>query len=101
MFVQDSLVICRLRKNSEFRLNDSSNRASPNQGITFPTSNGAVPEVGINQTGLSEGDRAAGSFSDSYSIDQIDSTSESEPKLATEVTLTETSSQQKVGRIVG
>ncbi|XP_030956589.1 NAC domain-containing protein 60-like [Quercus lobata] len=92
---QDSLVICRLRKNSEFRLNDSSNRASPSQRITIPTGNGAVSEVGIDQTGLSEGDRAAGSFSDSYSIDQIDSTSESEPRLSTEVTLTETSSQQK------
>lgn len=92
---QDSLVICRLRKNSEFRLNDSSNRASPSQRITFPTGNGAVSEVGIDQTGLSEGVRAAGSFSDSYSIEQIDSTSESEPKLSTEVTLTETSSQQK------
>ncbi|KAL4611773.1 hypothetical protein ACB092_08G149900 [Castanea dentata] len=92
---QDSLVICRLRKNSEFRLNDSSNRASPSQRITFPTSNGAVSEVGIDQTGLSEGDRAAGSFSDSHSIDQMDSTSESEPKLSTEVTLTKTSSLQK------
>ncbi|KAK7836528.1 nac domain-containing protein 60 [Quercus suber] len=84
-----------LRKNSEFHLNDSSNRASPSQRITFPTGNGAVSEVGIDQTGLLEGDRAAGSFSDSYSIEQIDSTSESEPKLSTEVTLTETSSQQK------
>ena len=92
MFVQDSLVVCRLRKNSEFRASSNQSHSS-----TLPNSNGAVSEAGIDHVGLS----AVGSSHDSYSSEQIDSTSESKQKLSNEVTLGETSSQQKVGCIVG
>jgi hypothetical protein len=100
--MQDSLVVCRLRKNSEFRPSDSSPRASSIQGHlpTLPNSNYAVCEAGIDQSGLSEGDRAVGSSNDSYSTEQIDSTSESEQKRANDVTQAETSSHQKVGFIL-
>jgi hypothetical protein len=90
--MQDSLVVCRLRKNIEFRPSDSSTRAAPGQRH-LPNSNYAV-------SGLSEGDRAVGSSNDSYSIEQIGSTSESEQKRTCDATLAETSSQQKVGFIL-
>ena len=90
--MQDSLVVCRLRKNIEFRPSDSSTRAASGQRH-LPNSNYAV-------SGLSEGDRAVGSSNDSYSIEQVDSTSESEQKRTYDATLAETSSQQKVGFIL-
>ncbi|XP_059429496.1 NAC domain-containing protein 40-like isoform X2 [Corylus avellana] len=84
--LQDSLVVCRLRKNTEFRPSDSSTPAFSSQRH-LPNSNNAV-------SGLSEGDRAVGSSNDSYSIEQIDSTSESDRKRTNDSTLAETSSQQ-------
>lgn len=100
---QDSLVVCRVRKNIEFRLNDSSNRASLNQGhlLTAHNSGNAVSEGDIDQMAVSEAGKAAecskkcSSSNDSYSIEQFDSASESEQKLSNEVTLAESSSQQK------
>ncbi|XP_040993161.1 NAC domain-containing protein 60-like [Juglans microcarpa x Juglans regia] len=91
---QDSFVVCRLRKNLEFRPTDSTNQASSTQrnSLDLPC---AVADVGIEQSGLSEGDKAVGSSHDSYSLDQIDSTSESDQKLTNEVTMAESSSQQK------
>lgn len=83
---QDSLVVCRLRRNSEFRASSNQSHSS-----TLPNSDGTVPEAGIDHVGLS----AVGSSHDSYSSEQIDSTSESKQKLSNEVTLGETSSQQK------
>nr|UBT01677.1 NAC transcription factor 73 [Litchi chinensis] len=95
---QDSLVICRLRKNADFRLNSTSNQNS----LRMRSSNYAVSEGGTDQTGMSEGDKAFESSSkkcssshDSYSIEQIDSASESEQKLANDVTLTESSARNK------
>lgn len=100
--MQDSFVVCRLRKNLEFRPIDSTNLASSTQrsSLTLPSSNFAVSDVVIEQSGLSEGDKAVGSSHDSYSLDQIDSTSESDQKLTNEATMAESSSQQKVGFIL-
>lgn len=99
--LQDSLVVCRLRKNSEFRLNNSSNQAS--QARRMNNSNCAVSEGGTDQTGMSEGDKAVESSSkkctssnDSYSIEQNDWTSEAEQKLWDDANLTESFSHQQV-----
>lgn len=99
--LQDSLVVCRLRKNSEFRLNKTSTRASQHRRVH--NSNCAVSEGGTDQTGMSEGDKAVecsskkcSSSHDSYSIEQTDSASEAEEKLLDDVNPTESSSHQKV-----
>jgi hypothetical protein len=101
VLMQDSLVVCRLRKNSEFRPSDASTRASSSQrdSPTLPNSNYAVSGAVIDQSGLSEGDKAIGSSNDSFSIEQIESTSESEQKRTNDVAQAETSSHQKVGFI--
>ncbi|KAK9279219.1 hypothetical protein L1049_012897 [Liquidambar formosana] len=100
---QDSLVVCRLKKNSEFRLNETPNWGSPTRrhSSTLNNSNHAVSEVGIDQTGVAAGHKAAECSSkkctssyDSHSIEQIDSASESSMKLTNEV-LQPGSSHQK------
>ncbi|XVF05107.1 hypothetical protein REPUB_Repub05bG0143100 [Reevesia pubescens] len=101
---QDSLVVCRLRKNSEFRLNNTSNQAPRNQRqlTIMHDSNHATSDGGTDQTGMSEGDKAveycskkASSSYDSHSIELIDSASESEQKLSNDVGPTESSTPQK------
>ncbi|KAL2331906.1 hypothetical protein Fmac_019487 [Flemingia macrophylla] len=99
---QDSLVICRLKKNTEFRLNDSSNRASSSQRhpVNSHESGCAISEGGIDQRGVFEQDKEVGCSSkrssSSYgSMDQIDSVSESNLRPANEATLTESSNQPK------
>ncbi|XP_022754089.1 uncharacterized protein LOC111302443 [Durio zibethinus] len=98
---QDSLVVCRLRKNSEFRLNHTSNQAT-RQLPTMHDSNHATSDGGTDQTGMSEGDKLVESPSkkatssyDSHSIEQIDSASESELKLSNDVGPTESSTPLK------
>lgn len=97
---QDSLVVCRLRKNSEFRLDNTSNRAYQHRRVH--NSNCATSEGGTDQTGRSEGDKGVASSSkkcssshDSYSIEQTDSASEAEQKLLDDVNPAESSSHQK------
>ncbi|OMP01504.1 No apical meristem (NAM) protein [Corchorus capsularis] len=101
---QESLVVCRLRKNCEFRPNNTSNRAPRNQReiSTMHDSNHATSDGGTDQTGMSEGDKAAEIYSkkttssyDSHSIEQIDSASESEQKLSNEIGPTVSSTPQK------
>ncbi|XP_052874579.1 NAC domain-containing protein 89-like [Gossypium arboreum] len=101
---QDSLVVCRLRKNSEFRLNNNSNRVARNHRelSIVHDSNHATSDGGTDLTGISEGDKAiefyskkATSSNDSHSIEQIDSASESEQKLSNEVAPTESSTLKK------
>ncbi|XVE59622.1 hypothetical protein DITRI_Ditri05aG0060800 [Diplodiscus trichospermus] len=101
---QDSLVVCRLKKNSEFRLNNTSNRAPRNQQhlSTMHDSNHATSDGGTDLTGMSEGDKAVELYSkkatssyDSQSIEQIDSASEPEQKLSNDVGQTESSTPQK------
>ncbi|XP_062016755.1 NAC domain-containing protein 89-like [Rosa rugosa] len=96
---QDSMVVCRLRKNSEFHLNDTTNRGSSSQSplSTVQNSENAIFEVGIDQ-----GEKATECHSkkstssyDSHSIEQIDSASDSYPKLTPEVTQMESSQHQK------
>lgn len=93
---QDSLVVCRLRKNTEFRMNGSQRRLS-----TMTGHNHAISEVNIDQTNLSEREQGIESSSnkcsssyDSYSIGQVDSTSESDQKPSNEFTQPESSHQQ-------
>ncbi|KAK6936254.1 NAC domain [Dillenia turbinata] len=83
---QDSLVICRLRKKSDFGVNESSNQET-SQRFLLPAidSNSAVYVVGIDQTAPSEGNRIVDRSSkrcsssyDSQSIEQIDSALESD-----------------------
>ncbi|XVF46969.1 hypothetical protein PTKIN_Ptkin03bG0071200 [Pterospermum kingtungense] len=100
---QDSLVVCRLRKNSEFRLNNSSNQAPRNQQqLSTHDSNHATSDGVTDLTGTSEGDKAVEFYSkkatssyDSHSIEQIDSASESEQKLSNDVGPTESSTLPK------
>lgn len=95
------MVICRLRKNSEFRPSDITNQASSSQHQLSPTQNCncAVSDVGIEQgdktvEGCSK--KCSTSSYESYSIEQIDSASESNKKFTTEVTQPESSGHQKV-----
>ncbi|TYG67564.1 hypothetical protein ES288_D05G085900v1 [Gossypium darwinii] len=98
---QDSLVVCRLRKNSEFRLNNTSGRAPRNAPQLSPIhdSNCATSNGGADQTGTYKGDKAylkkGTSSYDSHSIEQFDSASESEQKLSNEVGATDSSTPQK------
>ncbi|KAG4981079.1 hypothetical protein JHK82_034329 [Glycine max] len=75
---QDSLVICRLKKNTEFRLGDSSNRASSSQ--RHP--------VGCSSK------RDSCSYG-SPSMEQIDSVSEPNQRPVSEATLAVSSGQPK------
>ncbi|KAF7823205.1 NAC domain-containing protein 40 [Senna tora] len=102
---QDSLVVCRLKRNTEFRLNDASNRASSSQVVAVNSheSNCAVSEAEIDQRALSEQDKGVAGCSSkrsscsygSPSVEQIDSASESNQRPANDAALTETSSHQK------
>ncbi|KDP32250.1 hypothetical protein JCGZ_14878 [Jatropha curcas] len=91
---QDSLVVCRLRRNIDFRPNDSSNRTSLNMRHL------SISEAGTDRPGTSEGEKAAessrkySSSHDSHSVEQFDSASESEQKHSSETLLAESSSQQ-------
>lgn len=87
---QDTSVICRLRRNAEFRLSDASNRASATQrqGTTVESSIHVTSEGETDQMGISEGDMAivggharTSSSYGSHSIEQLDSTSGSNQKL--------------------
>ncbi|KAE8682457.1 NAC domain-containing protein 89 [Hibiscus syriacus] len=90
---QDSLVVCRLRKNSEFRLNNTSNRA-PRTPPIMHDSNCATDQTGTSELDKAYLKKGAGSF-DSHSIEQFDSASESEQKHSNEVGPTESSTPQK------
>nr|XP_011459419.1 PREDICTED: NAC domain-containing protein 89 isoform X2 [Fragaria vesca subsp. vesca] len=97
---QDSIVVCRLRKNSEFRLNDTTNRGSSSQS---PLSAQHNSENVVSEIGTDQGEKAidcnskkSTSSYDSHSIEQMDSASDSYQKLTPEVTQMESSEHQKV-----
>ncbi|KAK7324846.1 hypothetical protein VNO77_28724 [Canavalia gladiata] len=101
---QDSLVICRLKRNTEFRLNDAPNRASSSHRhpVTSHESDCGISEGGIDQRGVCEQDKEVGCSSkrssSSYgspSMEQIDSMSESNQRPTNEATFTESSGQPK------
>ncbi|KAF1859439.1 hypothetical protein Lal_00010023 [Lupinus albus] len=82
---QESLVVCRLKRNTEFRSSDSQNRASSSQMhlVNSHESDGVLQE-----------DKEGSSYG-SLSTEQIDSVSESNQRLANETTLTESSGHAK------
>lgn len=95
---QDSMVVCRLRKNSDFRLNDTKNRGSSSQS---PLSTMQKSENAISKVGIDQGEKATECYSkkstssyDSHSMEQIDSASDSFQKPTTEVTQIESSGHQ-------
>jgi hypothetical protein len=106
--VQDSLVVCRLKRNTEFRVNDASNRASSSQvnPVHSHESECAVSEGGIDdqrricdheQEKEIDGSSKRGSSSyGSPSMEQIDSVSESNLRPANDATLTDSSGHLKV-----
>ncbi|KAH7852597.1 hypothetical protein Vadar_026928 [Vaccinium darrowii] len=53
---QDSMVVCRLRKNTDFRINDSPRQGSSSQRqlSTENSSNDTLSEVGVEQLGILE-----------------------------------------------
>lgn len=104
LYLQDSMVVCRLRKNSDFHLNNTTNRGSSSQSplSTMHKSENAVSEVGIDQ-----GEKATECYSkkstsshDSHSVEQIDSASDSYQKPTTEATQIESSGHQMVSLFV-
>ncbi|KAK4286314.1 hypothetical protein QN277_002885 [Acacia crassicarpa] len=102
---QDSLVVCRLKRNTEFRHNDASNRASSSQqqAVNSHESNCAVSEAEIDERGVSERDKGVGCSSkrsscsyDSPSVEQIDSACESNQRTVNyDAAVAESSSHQK------
>ncbi|KAL9332954.1 hypothetical protein Peur_073093 [Populus x canadensis] len=96
---QDSLVVCRLRKNAEFRPSDTSDQGDVNERhlSTTHNSSNAVSDGGIDQGGVPASEKAAecSKSYESYSIEQLSSASESELKLSNDVALAESSSHQK------
>ncbi|KAI3412493.1 NAC domain-containing protein [Psidium guajava] len=98
---QDSPVICRLRRNTEFRINDSSNQASLSQRelSSVDNRNHVTSEGGIDGTTLSQAAegfaRRCPSSYDSRSVEQTDSASESNQNLPNEGTVTESTIRQK------
>lgn len=96
--VQDSMVVCRLRKNNEFHLNDTPG----NQWNDLAVTNGTVDlsrAVQLNGLGLINGGEccskeASSSFS-SHSVEQIEFGSESD-KLNKELPQHHSSSHWKV-----
>ncbi|KAG5114565.1 hypothetical protein JHK82_037834 [Glycine max] len=102
----ESLVICRLKRNTEFRLSDASNRASSSQRhpVNSHESGCAISGGGIDQRDACEQDKEVGCSSkrdsSSYgspSMEQIDSVSESNQRPVNEATFTESSGQPKEG----
>lgn len=84
---QDSLVICRLKRNSEFQSSDSPKLSSSNQGHIPAESNGnlSLSNIGVEPSGLAERDKEVESSSKdhsgsyiSHSVEQLDSGNESE-----------------------
>ncbi|KAF9676352.1 hypothetical protein SADUNF_Sadunf09G0129700 [Salix dunnii] len=96
---KDSLVVCRLRKNAEFRPSDPSNQGSVNERhlSTTHSSGDAVSDGGIDQGGVPSREKAA-ECSKGYgscSTEQLSSASESELKLSNDADLAGSSSHKK------
>ncbi|CAL0332150.1 unnamed protein product [Lupinus luteus] len=88
---QESLVICRLKRNTEFRSSDAQNRASSSQMqlVNSHESDGVDQRDGVCQE-----DKEGSSYG-SLSTEQIDSVSESNQRLANETAFTESSGHAK------
>ncbi|XP_057457422.1 NAC domain-containing protein 40 isoform X2 [Lotus japonicus] len=98
---QDSLVVCRLKRNTEFRLSDASNRASSSQIQPVHSHESSDGGIDQSQRGLGEGaqDKEVGCSSkrssSSYGSEQIESVSESNQRPANDGHLTESSGHLK------
>ncbi|XP_010031542.2 NAC domain-containing protein 60 isoform X1 [Eucalyptus grandis] len=98
---QDSPVICRLRRNTEFRINEGTDQASPSQRELSSvddrnnvTSKGGIEGITLSEAGEGFARRCPSSY-DSHSVEQTDSASESNQNLLNEGTMTESSIHQK------
>lgn len=96
------MVVCRLRKNSEFDINDNPGRDSLVQSDLSPVDNSTTALSGVEQSGMVEGTKTGDNFlkegSSSYnsqSVEQIDFGSESDEKV-TEFDQHNFSSNEKV-----
>ncbi|XP_044483511.1 NAC domain-containing protein 40-like [Mangifera indica] len=96
---QDSLVVCRLRKNSDFHLNNTPNQASRTRrnphSICTASGGTEVTETSEGDKGVESCSKKCSSSHDSYSIEQTNSINVAELKLVDDVNLTASSSHQK------
>ncbi|KAH7862618.1 hypothetical protein Vadar_007279 [Vaccinium darrowii] len=101
---QDSMVVCRLRKNTDFRINDSPRQGSSSQRqlSTENSSNATLSEVGVEQLGILErakvvescSKEGSGSYNSHSAEQQIDPGFESDWELANEFSHLGSSSHQ-------
>ncbi|PIN02826.1 hypothetical protein CDL12_24661 [Handroanthus impetiginosus] len=97
---QDAMVVCRLRKNSEFRLNDNPRTNLPTERDLSTVNNSPIALSGGEQSGMADGkvaESCSKEFSSSYnshSVEQIDGY-ESDDKATNEFSEHDTSSLNK------
>lgn len=90
MYLQDSLVVCRVRKNSEFRTNGSQRHLSTGHKYAISDqTNPSEREQGIECSS----NRYSSSNDNSYSTEQLDPASGSDQKLSMESIQAESSDQ--------
>ncbi|KAL2536396.1 NAC domain-containing protein 60-like [Forsythia ovata] len=84
---QDAMVVCRLRKNSEFHINDNPGSSSLVQSDLSAINNSTTALSGVEQSGMVEGtkvgdncSRECSSSNNSLFVEQIDSGSGSDEK---------------------
>ncbi|KAL3530347.1 hypothetical protein ACH5RR_009669 [Cinchona calisaya] len=101
---QDLMVVCRLRKNSDFHLDDTPGKKSLEQRDPSDVNNTATASSEIEQTGASDGTMAAECSSkecssnyNSQSIDQIESGFESDNRIPDDLSHHPSSSHHKEG----
>ncbi|XP_071931515.1 NAC domain-containing protein 60-like [Coffea arabica] len=99
---QDFMVVCRLRKNTEFHLDDSPRRKPQEGRHPSAANNNAAASSGIEQTDASEGallgdcwSKECSSSNNSHSTDQIESGFECDDKVPNELSPYASSSHQK------
>ncbi|KAI4340469.1 hypothetical protein MLD38_025300 [Melastoma candidum] len=95
---QDSPIICRLRKNIEFRSGEGMNASSSKGPQLIAGEENHMASEGDTEIPSYVGDefvRRTTSSYGSYSADQIESTSESNQRLTNEATVTESSTRPK------
>ncbi|CAA3006243.1 NAC domain-containing 89-like [Olea europaea subsp. europaea] len=99
---QDTMVVCRLRKNSEFHINDNQGISSLIESDMSVVNDVTTTLYGVEQSGMVEGTKVGESCSkeyssiyNSHSVEQVDSGSESGEKV-TEFNQHNSSSNEKV-----
>lgn len=99
---QDFMVVCRLRKNTDFNLDDSPRRKSQESRHPSSGNNNATASPGIEQTDASEGAMVAdccskecSSSNNSLSLEQMEFGFECDDKMPNELSPHASSSHQK------